>query len=82
MADVRVREVSDDRLLAVCRAAGPSGSDAHLRACLLYRRAVLEFRERDARWRRDRAARLVDEALREVAGTVRMAVMVRRGLAG
>ena len=77
--------ITDDELLAACRAAGEPGMESHRLACRVYRRAAAEWQARDLAWRRDRAAmveRVIGEKLREAASAAWLAVMIRRGLGG
>ena len=46
--------ITDDELLAACRAAGEPGTESHRQACRLYRRSVLEWRAGAARSRQGR----------------------------
>lgn len=78
----RPREVSDEELLAVCRAAGQAGGVAGLRARGIYLRACDEWRDRHRAACRVQAERVVQDALAEVAGAAWMAVLLRRGLGG
>jgi hypothetical protein len=81
-AVTRSPEVSDEELLAVCRAAGQAGGMAGMRARGMYLRACDEWRDRHRAAVRAEAERIVQEALREVAEAAWMSVQLRRGLGG
>lgn len=74
--------ISDEQLLELCRAAESGGPAARRRARLAYRASVREWRERDGAWQQEHAEAVVREQVAEVAGTVFLAVMLKRGLAG
>lgn len=79
---VRYPEIDDSHLLGVCQAGGIEGGLAYSRARWLYVRACEEWRERHQAACREQAARIVREALEDVAETAWMAVQLRRGLGG
>lgn len=81
-AVTRAPEVSDEELLAVCRAGGEAGGLAWMRARGMYVRACDEWRERHRAAVRAEAEAIVREMLAEAAGTAWMAVLLRRGLGG
>lgn len=78
----RAPEVSDEELLAVCRAGGEAGGAASRRARRLYARACGEWRERHRASLRAQAELIVQGMLREAAGAAWMSVLLRRGLGG
>jgi hypothetical protein len=78
----RPPEVSDEELLAVCRAGGEAGDLAWMRARGLYVRACDEWRGRHRAAIQAEAEAIVREMLREAAGTAWMAALLRRGLGG
>jgi hypothetical protein len=49
--------ITDEELLAACRAAGEPGTESHRLACRLYRRSVIEWRAGHAEWRAEYADR-------------------------
>jgi hypothetical protein len=63
--------VTDAELLAAVAEAGPVGSPSHTKALLAYWRSVFEWQQRDAEWRREEAAQVVDAVLESVAAAVR-----------
>jgi hypothetical protein len=70
--------MSDADLLAACQMAGPPGSKSHREALRAYWRSVFEWQQRDAEWRREEAAQVVDAVLGDVARVVFCASMLRR----
>jgi hypothetical protein len=71
--------VSDADLLAACRFGTRHARQLYARACGEWRERYLEAMQPA---RQAEAERIVQDALREVAGAVWMSVLLRRGLGG